>query len=101
MNIKEVATMFGVKEKNNAMRNKQKAKEIMGKILKCHKCGSQMNWIEGTNVCVCPTCTYSVKKKGKNETKEVFSVSKTLQEKSRKFLENNYQYITEKESTEV
>lgn len=97
MNINEVATMFGVGNRSKAMKNKEKAKEIIGKILRCPKCGNPMKWIEGTNVCVCSTCTYSV---GKKENKKTYSVSKTLQEKSRRFLENNIQYITV-ESAEV
>lgn len=100
MNMNEVAKMFNVKEQNKAMKNKEKAKEIIGKILKCNKCGGQMNWIENTNVCVCPNCTYTVVKKGKKDTTETCSVSRTLSDKSRKFLENNMKYITE-ESKEV
>ncbi len=97
MNINEVATMFGVGNRSKAMKNKEMAKEIIGKILRCPKCGKHMKWIEGTNVCVCSTCTYSV---DKEENKKTYSVSKTLQEKSRKFLENNIQYIIV-ESAEV
>lgn len=98
MTIKEVATMFNVNvEKSRAMKNKKKAKEIVGKILECPKCKQPMNWIEGTNICACPTCTYTI---GKKDNKETFSVSKTLSDKSRRFLENNYSQIA-KESTEV
>lgn len=97
MNINEVATMFGIENRSKAMKNKEKAKEIIDKILKCPKCGKQMKWIEGTNVCVCSTCTYSIDEK---ENKKSYSISKILQEKSRKFLENNIQYITV-ESAEV
>ena len=56
-----------------------------------------MNWVEGTNICACPTCTYTI---GKKENKETYSVSKTLSDKSRRFLENNYSQFA-KESTEV
>ncbi len=94
MNLKEVAAMYGIEEKDCAMKNKKKANEIMDKILKCHKCGGQMNWIEGTNICVCPTCTYSI---GKKENKETYSVSKMIQDRSKRFLENNYKNI-DKES---
>lgn len=98
MNMKEIATQFGVKEKDKSMKNKKKAVEIMGKILTCPKCKKTMKWIEGTNVCVCPSCTFTV---GKEKNKKTCSVSKTLQDRSRKFLENNYQYMTETESKEV
>ena len=94
MTIKEVAKMFNVNtEKSRAM----KAKEIMEKILMCPKCKQPMNWVEGTNICACPTCTYTI---GKKENKEIYSVSKTLSDKSRRFLENNYSQFA-KESTEV
>ena len=46
---------------------------------------------------ICPTCTYTI---GKKENKETYSVSKTLSDKSRRFLENNYSQFA-KESTEV
>lgn len=97
MNINEVATMFGIENRSKVMKNKEKAKEIIDKILKCPKCGKQMKWIGGTNVCVCSTCTYSIDEK---ENKKSYSISKILQEKSRNFLENNIQYITV-ESAEV
>ena len=98
MTIKEVAKMFNVNtEKSRAMKNKRKAKEIMEKILLCPKCKQPMNWVEGTNICACPTCTYTI---GKKENKETYSVSKTLSDKSRRFLENNYSQFA-KESTEV
>ena len=90
MTMKEIATLFGVKEKDASMKNKKKAIEIMEKILRCPKCKKSMKWIEGTNVCVCPSCTYSL---GKNEGKKTFSVSKTIQDRSCKFLENNYHYM--------
>lgn len=99
MNMKEIATLFGVKERNASMKNKKKAVEIMEKILQCPKCKKPMKWIEGTNVCVCQDCTYTV---GKKESKETFSVSKEIQNRSRKFLENNYHYMeSAKESKEV
>jgi len=90
MDMKEIATLFGVKERDASMKNKKKAVEIMEKILSCPKCKKPMRWIEGTNVCICDTCTYSV---GKNDNKKTFSVSKTIQDRSCKFLENNYQYM--------
>lgn len=98
MNMKEVAALFGVKEKSKAMNNKKKAVEIMGKMLICPNCKKPMRWIEGTNVCVCPDCTYTV---GKDSDKKTYSVSKTLQDRSRKFLENNYQYMIEENGEEV
>ena len=82
MNMKEIPTLFGVEEKDKSMKNKTKAVEIMEKILRCPK---------GTNACVCHTCTFTV---GKEKNKRICSVSKTLQDRSRKFLENNYQYMT-------
>lgn len=91
MNMKEVAALFGVKEKDRSMKNKEKAVEIMEKILACPKCKKTMRWIEGTNACVCPTCTFTV---GKEKNKRICSVSKTFQDRSRRFLENNYQYMT-------
>lgn len=101
MDMKEIATLFGVKERDASMKNKKKAVEIMEKILSCPKCKKPMKWIEGTNVCVCETCTYTV---GKKDNKKTFSVSKTIQDRSRKFLDNNYQYMltdTTEESKEV
>lgn len=91
MNMKEIATLFGVEEKDKSMKNKTKAVEIMEKILACPRCKKTMKWIEGTNACVCHTCTFTV---GKEKNKRICSVSKTLQDRSRKFLENNYQYMT-------
>lgn len=87
MTQKELAEMFGIKPRKVGLRDKKKAIEICTKILKCHKCGESMHWVEGSNVCVCPTCTYSV---GKKENKQVFSVYKTISEKSKKFLTENY-----------
>lgn len=98
MNMKEVATLFGVKEKDKSMKNKKKAVEIMKKILTCPKCKETMTWIPGTNVCSCSSCTFSI---GKEKNKQICSVSKTLQKRSRKFLENNYQYMNEVENKEV
>lgn len=99
MNMKEIAALFGVKEKDRSMKNKEKAVEIMEKILACPKCKKTMKWIEGTNACVCPTCTFTV---GKEKNKRICSVSKTFQDRSRRFLENNYQYMTgEVENKEV
>ena len=64
MTIKEVAKMFNVNtEKSRAMKNKRAKKEIMEKILMCPKCKQPMNWVEGTNICACPTCTYTIGKK--------------------------------------
>lgn len=100
MTISEIATLFGIKETEKSMKNKAKAKDILAKILKCHKCGDNMKWIEGTNVCVCEKCTYTV---GKDEHKQTFSVSKNIPERSRRFLENNYSLLFEedKEKEEV
>ena len=99
MNMKEIATLFGVKERNASMKNKKKAIEIMEKIIQCPKCKKPMKWVEGTNVCVCQDCTYTV---GKKESKETFSVFKEIPNRSRKFLENNYHYMeSNKESKEV
>lgn len=96
MNMKELASMFNVKEQDKSMKNKKKAKEIIGKILRCHKCGTQMRWIEDTNVCVCPNCTYTVEKKENGKSKKVtYSVTRTLSDKSRRFLENNTKYLEE------
>lgn len=103
MDIKEVSKLFGVKEHDKSMKNKTKAKEIIDKILKCNKCGSQMKWIENTNVCVCPNCTYTYGKKNKKDKKDTtktLSISRTLSDKSRRFLENNYNVVA-KESKEV
>lgn len=91
MNMKELASMFNIKEQDKSMKNKEKATEIIGKILRCHKCGSQMKWIEDTNVCVCPNCTYIVGKKEKDP--KTYSVTRTLSDKSRRFLENNKKYL--------
>ena len=67
MNMKEITTLFGVEEKDKSMKNKTKAVEIMEKILACPKCKKTMKWIEGTNACVCHTCTFTV---GKEKIKE-------------------------------
>lgn len=99
MNMKEIATLFGVKERGRSMNNPKKAIETMENILRCPKCKKTMKWIEGTNVCVCQSCTYTIGKKG---LKETFNVFKTIQNRSRKFLENNYHYMKSvKESKEV
>ena len=87
MTQKELAEMYGIKPRRIGLRDKKKAVEICTKILKCHKCGESMRWVEGTNICVCTTCTYST---GKKENKKVFSVYKTISEKSKKFLTENY-----------
>lgn len=93
MNIKEVAKMFGVTEKEKSMKNKDKAIEIMERTLACPKCKKTMRWVTGTNVAVCNTCTYVT---GKEKNKKILSVSKTLNERNRKFLENNYHYIEDR-----
>lgn len=91
MTIKEVAKLFGIKEKNGALRNKKKAVDIMGKILRCPKCGKPMKWIEGTNICSCQDCVNTV---GKGDQKRTFPMYKTINDRrSRRFLENNYQYM--------
>ena len=101
MTIKELASMYNVNVKNKGMKNKNKAKEMIEKFLKCPKCKKTMTWIDGTNVCTCPICTYTVSKKvNKKEVQETYSVYKTISEKSRIFLENNYLQFA-KESTEV
>lgn len=97
MTITEFAKIYGSENVDKSMKNKNKAKEIAEKILTCPKCGKQMDWIKNTNICVCPTCVYTI---GKNENKKVYSITKTLPDRSYKFLENNYDSIT-KESTEV
>ena len=102
MTQKELAEMYGIKPRRVGLRDKKKAIEICTKILKCHKCGESMHWVEGTNICVCPTCTYST---GKKESKKVFSVYKTISEKSKKFLTENYDTFikasTKKEESEA
>ena len=56
-----------LKEKYNAyiIEADKVAKEIMEKILMCPKCKQPMNWVEGTNICACSTCTYTIGKKEK------------------------------------
>lgn len=96
MTQKELAKMYGIKERKVGIKDKAKAKEIVDKILKCHKCGSRMEWIIDTNQCVCPNCTYAV---GKKESKQLLSISRTLNDKNIKFLENNYAAVLEYEKT--
>lgn len=88
MDLKELAEMYNVKPRKVGLRDKKKATEICTKILKCHKCGKSMDWVENTNICVCPTCTYQI---GKKDNKQTFSVHKTISDKSKKFLSENYQ----------
>lgn len=98
MNLNEVATLFNVKEKDKSMKNKKKAIEIISKTLTCPRCKKNMRWIEGTNVCVCDSCTITI---GKDKDKKTYSVSKILKNYYRRFLENNSKYIADIESKEV
>ena len=91
MTQKELAEMYGIKPRKTGLKDKRKAKDIVGKILKCHKCGGIMTWIKDTNQCVCPNCTYSI---GKSENKQTLSVTKSVSDKSRKFLEDNYEAVS-------
>lgn len=99
MNIKEVAAMYGITESTKGMKNKEKAKEIIGNILLHKKCGNQMNWIKDTNICICPKCEYRVKHKSKDGKKEItrtYNVTRILSPRSVKFLADNYDSIEEK-----
>ena len=87
MTQKELAEMYGIKQRKGGLKDKRKATDIVCKILKCHKCGGVMRWIEDTNQCVCEKCTYSI---GKNDDRHTLSVTKSISDKSRKFLEDNY-----------
>ncbi len=101
MTINEVAKMYNVNIRNKEMKNKNKAKEIVEKILECPKCKNTMKWLDNTNVCICPTCTSSISnKKNKNDSKAIYNVYKILSEKNLKFLDNNYLQVAI-ESTEV
>lgn len=90
MTQNELAEMYGIKPKKDGLKNKNKAKEIVGKIAKCPKCGELMKWIEGTNVCVCETC---VKLIGSGDSAYKISLTKEISDKSRKFLESNYSSV--------
>lgn len=90
MTQKELAEMYGIKPHKTGLKDKKKAKDIVCKILKCHKCGGTMKWITDTNQCVCPTCSYSIVE---NENKQSLCVTKSISNKSRKFLEDNYSSV--------
>lgn len=90
MTQKELAEMYGIKPHKGGLKDKRKATEIVKKILTCHKCGGTMRWIENTNQCVCDNCTYSV---GKSEKRHSLSVTKSISDKNRKFLEDNYSSV--------
>lgn len=84
------------KEKDRTMKNKKKANEILDKILMCPRCKKRMRWIENTNIIVCDNCTYSTTHKEKDkEVKKDYSVSRTLNDKNKKFLEINYHLTKE------
>ena len=83
-----------VNKKKSGMKNKKKATEIVNKITTCPKCKQPMKWIADTNICVCPTCTYVI---GKDENKEEYSFTKTLNDRNIKFLRDNYDAVKERE----
>lgn len=86
MNMTEFREKYATKKPNHLMKDKKKAIDIIQKILKCHKCGETMNWVEGTNICVCPKC---VRANGD------MSVFKVISDKSHNFLEYNSAYVEE------
>jgi len=98
MTQKELAKMYGIKTRKVGLKNKEKAKEIVDKILKCHKCGKRMTWIKDTNQCVCQNCIYSI---GKKENKQIMSISRSLNDKNLKFLESNYDNVKKYEESLV
>ncbi len=98
MDFNEWKKSLGTTERNG-LKDKNKAKQIIEKILLCPRCKKTMTWVENTNIVVCPNCTYKV---GSGENEHVFNQTKTLNNDNVTFLRRNYsRYLSDIRNEEI